>query len=525
MKYFNEFLESTNIYSCNRYPEFEQWRHTINHEDKFMPFLYSYHLNAFIAGCYQIISPFSGVRLFSSFTMATRGGGHNNGKRGNTSLFILYGFSDIDGTLILLGTMDVFSWWSHLIVPSKNISSLLVPTDDSEWYHCPISIEVLSSFLQCRSNYQPILDKKVQRNVFLGTSESAGHAVWNDLSGLRSYYRQAAIRGFDLCAVRVSYSLLSSAISDNECRAMFGASYILEHSTLDISQTPLLFSGTVFKALDFVLDIHNLKKAVIAYWHLHKTTERSDWPPSLDLGHDSVGAKRQISQAPVVVWANIRSPLETKRRICANYAQIISEIATHLREQHNVSKLILVIDGWTGTTERDGYTSTVQDQHHELATALEKSCQDLFDSVVIAVGLSLMRKLLLASSDSRIISICQYGSGIIYGSVFANDIAIVMDTDPFKSVGAGNDALLGRVDNVRNCDLKLAYIKGVRDLAWNEHQDTYLQSLHSMISDGHLEDYAYTIPPQSVLHALEKCMHWKKGDDLTYIDASTHMTR
>jgi len=136
-----------------------------------------------------------------------------------------------------------------------------------------------------------------------------------------------------------------------------------------------------------------------------------------------------------------------------------------------------------------------------------------------------MRKLLLASSDSRIISICQYGSGIIYGSVFANDIAIVMDTDPFKSVGAGNEALLGRVDNVRNCDLKLAYIKGVRDLAWNEHQDTYLQSLHSMISDGHLEDYAYTIPPQLVLHALEKCMHWKKGDDLTYIDASTHMTR
>lgn len=306
---------------------------------------------------------------------------------------------------------------------------------------------------------------------------------------------------------------------------MFGASYVHDHSTLDISQTPLLLSGTVFKALDFVLDIHNLKKAVIAYWHLHKTTERADWPRSLDLGHDSVGAIQRFNQATAIVWANIRSPLETKRGVCANYAQIISEIANHLREQHNVSKLILIIDGWTGTTERDGYTSTIQDQHHELATALELSCQDLFDSVVIAVGLSLMRKLLLASSDSRIISICQYGSGIIYGSVFANDIAIVMDTDPFKSVGAGNDALLARVDNVKNCDLKLAYIKGVRDLVWNEPQDTYLQSLHSMISDGHLEDYVYTVPPQSVLHALEKCIHWKEGDDLTYIDASTYMTK
>lgn len=177
MKYFNEFLESIHIYSCCRYPDYERWRHTINHEDKYMPFLYSYHINAFIAGCYQIISPISGACLSSSFTMATRGGGHNKGRRGNTSLFVLYGFSDIDGTLILLGTMDVFSWWTHLIIPSKNISSLLVLTDDSNWYQLPISIEVLARFLQSRSNYQPIPDKKAYRSVFLGTSESAGHAV------------------------------------------------------------------------------------------------------------------------------------------------------------------------------------------------------------------------------------------------------------------------------------------------------------------------------------------------------------
>ena len=44
----------------------------------------------------------------------------------------------------------------------------------------------------------------------------------------------------------------------------------------------------------------------------------------------------------------------------------------------------------------------------------------------------------------RVISLCQYGSGIIYGSVLANDMAIVMDLEPFKDIGSGNEALLAK---------------------------------------------------------------------------------
>ena len=51
-----------------------------------------------------------------------------------------------------------------------------------------------------------------ERLIFVGGSESAGHAPWNDLTGLITYARQAAARGPIIKGHKIPYSLLSKTL-------------------------------------------------------------------------------------------------------------------------------------------------------------------------------------------------------------------------------------------------------------------------------------------------------------------------
>ena len=75
-----------------------------------------------------------------------------------------------------------------------------------------------------------------------------------------------------------------------------------------------------------------------------------------------------------------------KRDICINYSESLILAAKYLREKYDMSIVNLMIDGWTGETEQDEYTSPVQQHHRQLAKDLEHDCRSNFDKIENLVG-------------------------------------------------------------------------------------------------------------------------------------------
>ena len=122
MQYIQKFAESLRSIGSpvGNQIDYERWRaETVPHEDEYMNGLFSFYLSSFIKGFYEVISPFTGEWVKSSFTILSRGGGHEDEARGNTGIFTMWGYIDSDDNIFLVGSMDVFGWITHLIVPDN----------------------------------------------------------------------------------------------------------------------------------------------------------------------------------------------------------------------------------------------------------------------------------------------------------------------------------------------------------------------------------------------------------------------
>jgi len=223
----------------------------------------------------------------------------------------------------------------------------------------------------------------------------------------------------------------------------------------------------------------------------------------------------------ITVWSNIRSPLEVKRGVCTNYQELLIDACNHLRNNHNYDIVNLVIDGWTGKTRPDNYTSIAQNNHAELGLSIEQECSRYFDNVKNIIGSSLHGKLKLSTDPlaGRVISVCQYGSGILYGSVLANDMAIVMDLEPFEDIGSGHEALLGRKDIIPECKLKLVYLKSKPSRLCDFSPSSYHQRLIE-IQSTYLPgcDY-YEVDLKHLRKSIDTCLISGSGVRCSFVDS------
>ena len=102
-------------------------------------------------------------------------------------MFVLWGCSTrkADEPIVYVGSMDVFGWITHLIIPALGINQCLVPCDEPSWYEVPFdtgklpryNVELNSSIKQTNET-----TPTSKREIILGTSESVGHSLWNDVS-------------------------------------------------------------------------------------------------------------------------------------------------------------------------------------------------------------------------------------------------------------------------------------------------------------------------------------------------------
>ena len=504
MKFYQEFLRSIAFNKNNtKLPKFsvglEKWRENIPpHEDTYMQSIYSYHFEAFKNGKYTIISPFTGSWVSSCITLLSRGGGHTEHTRGNSSIFIIWGFLDTDNTIFYLGSMDVFGWFTHIISCRQNFCKLLIPVDNGELYKPNFELRMLDNIAwpALASNYDE--KKKMEnRSIIIGGSESAGHAVWNDLSGLLTYMRYASASGLMLRSHRISHSILSFSLPDSALYRISNQKImeICDSTKLDLGEfnSLLVIPTTAFRPLDFIINLKRFNSYL---------EEPSQTKAKL---------KQSTSKKTINLWVNLRSPIEIKRDICINYIELIQTASTRLKNHHKFEEITLTIDGWTGRSNDMGFTNKAEKHHHALARAMVKECNSLFEKIFNLVGCSMNQKikhaLAFTETKTKTLSICQYGSGTIYGSVCANDAAIVIDRNLFKGVGAGNDALLGRKDNVYPCKLKLIYLVPSCHQTTLNHNCEYTKILASMSDEINKDiNTNYTVDKDKFTMALDIAM-------------------
>ena len=144
----------------------------------------------------------------------------------------------------------------------------------------------------------------------MGTSESAD-AIWNDLSGLVTYSRQAMLRGFTINGYRTPYSMISDTIDDNEINDIIKLASVIELGKKNSSNIHLI-PKTVFKPLDFILNIRRLKKLLTYknksnYW----TSPRGKAIEGTNIFNESDNPEAENKS--ITIWANVRSPMEVKR--------------------------------------------------------------------------------------------------------------------------------------------------------------------------------------------------------------------
>jgi hypothetical protein len=524
MRHVTEFLHSISLTSRAAYHEisFENRRNQlVAHEDRYMDSLFRFHLSSFINGAYTIVSPFTGEYVKSSFTLLSRGGGRKKGERGNTSLFVMWGFIDSDKNLFLIGTMDVFGWMTHFIHPASQTYRVIVPTEDPEWFTPNYSLSTLVAAIEqglTRPHHINTLDTS-ERAIFLGTSESAGHAVWNDLSGLYTYYRQASLRGLSITGYRSQFSMLSESLTDEEVKNFIRLDSI-KTIQCNIDVHPAFIPNTVFRPLDFALRIQRIRKALSAAECRHsRLTQLARGGGSVHTCLSIDNKRNNSDLRSITLWINVRSPVEVKRGICVNYYDLTVHASKYLRSHHKFNVVNLIIDGWTGKTMPDPYTSIAQRNHMELSQLLEVECRPHFNSVKNIVGLSLLEKLRLSTNagTQKVMSLCQYGSGIIYGSVLANDMAIVMDQEPYTSIGPGYDALLGRKDIIPECALKVVYLKGESSSLGRLPFCRYHNKLVEIQADHQPNCDYYHIRAQYLSRSIDICLASHSGLGCSYV--------
>lgn len=419
----------------------EIWRRSIpQYGASYMHSLYLSHDRAFKKGFYEFSSPITGLKSRSINTCIARGGGHRPSRRGNTGMLTLWGFVDsqFNEEIFYLGTMDVFGWFTHLIIPSRGLAAVIVPCDDEEWYELtfdsnllphnikdlPTTKQVIRAFGECGS----------LRHAFVGISESIGHAVWNDLSGFLTYSRTTAFEGFDLTFHRIPFSILSKALSTRTINHVLPVARVNDLSQSFGGNEYAQLEHTVFRPIDFTL---NLRRVYNVY---NSMASKSSTPFEFS---DNSG---------FVLWVNLRSPLEVKRAICINYPQLITNTAKHLHNAYGFTDVKIVLDGWTGSACEDIFTETVYKHHLALASALRADVSQDFSAIYSLVGLSFDEKAEVVSNaknNSRLLALCQYGSGISFGAVLGNDMALVLNSCPF------NDPILydGRKNTIFPADL------------------------------------------------------------------------
>jgi len=502
MEFITDFLDSINIYKHDPFVHrVDAWRNKLpNHEDPYMPYLYRYHVDAFINGSYSVISPFDGKATSSTFTVITRGSGHIHGKRGNTGLFILWGFKDSSGNSFLLGTMDVFSWFTHFLCPYHNIAHTLVESNVDGWFDIPMSLASLNDFLNPKI-HSIIQDMSPLRKLLIGSSESLGHAVWNDLSGLTSYSMIAASNGLELFGLKTSSSILSSSLSSDSIIRL-GCAVNNSYLRLDtIGDCKISFvPSTVFKPLDFVIRPRKLIQIFSTY---HNKNAYSNKDPDIHRSHNKCA-----------LWLNIRSPRESKRAVWQNYTESALTTIKLLTMQLGYDEVTVYIDGWTGVPQvSDEYTVRCYEEHLQIASAIIYDLRNYCSRCESLVGETIDKKFaaIYRAKRSRCLSLCQYGSGTIFGSVIANDMAIVADPTVMREIGSGFDALLGRSDIVEGNCLRLCCVKTSPSLDSCLSSTAYFQTITEISQSCESVSDFYTIDDVSIKDYVLWCAQADKS--------------
>ena len=187
----------------------------------------------------------------------------------------------------------------------------------------------------------------------------------------------------------------------------------------------------------------------------------------------------------------MRSPLETKRPICINYVEVIESTIDFCNKFLNKYKCTVVIDGWTGSHVQDKYTTAILCHHQLICSAIRKDLEGSGVESISIVGKTFDEKaqiLCQIKNESRLLSICQYGSGITFGSVLGNDMCIALHPQEF------NDPILGRngKNNVYPCtlDLDIPSTTQVSSLKKNNNYTNTIDDISSSYTENAASFYA-----------------------------------